>query len=114
MSENCKGQPEDTLEALDLYNKINRLVKSILDKSPQVIRSLQLVLEDERNLLREVTRSDLSSTEGPEALRKCSENINRLRKLPGFIETIQKYTDKIFKEILEGSRVLLQGNDGNS
>ena len=107
VSEKCKGLPEDTLEALDLYNKINRLAKSVLDKSPQVSRSLQLVVEDENNLRKEVMRSDLPSSVGPEALRRCTENINRLRRLPGFIETIQKYTEKIFKEILEGSKVLL-------
>ena len=56
---------------------------------------------------RKYMRSDLPSSVGPEALRQCTENINRLRRLPGFIETIQKYTEKIFKEILEGSKVLL-------
>ncbi|KAK7087244.1 uncharacterized protein [Littorina saxatilis] len=108
VSEKCTGLPEDTLEALELYNKINRQVKSILDKSPQVSRSLELVLEEEHNLKKEVTKADLSNTDGPEALRRCTENINRLRKLPGFIETIQKYTEKSFKEVLEGSKVLLK------
>lgn len=110
VSEKCTGLPEDTLEALELYNKINRQVKSILDKSPQVSRSLELVLEEEHNLKKEVTKADLSNTDGPEALRRCTENINRLRKLPGFIETIQKYTEKSFKEVLEGSKVLLKEN----
>ena len=33
VSENCTGLPEDTLDALELYNRINRLTKSVLEKN---------------------------------------------------------------------------------
>lgn len=107
ISENCSGLPEDVLEALELYNKINRLVKNILEKSPQVSKSLSLVVQDEEHLLREVTKVDLPISQGPDVMRSCAENINHLRKLSGYIDTMQKYSDKVFKEIVEGSKVLL-------
>ncbi|XP_025089398.1 uncharacterized protein LOC112561252 isoform X2 [Pomacea canaliculata] len=108
VSENCSGLPEDALEPLELYNKVNRLIKGVLDKAPQVNKSLGLVLEDEQNLRKVITKSDLPPKEASEALHACIENISRLRKLPGFIEIIEKYTHKIFLEILEGSKVLLE------
>nr|KAG5696889.1 hypothetical protein BaRGS_035299 [Batillaria attramentaria] len=111
ISEQCSGLPEDVLESLELYNKMNRLIKGLLDKAPQVSRSLALVLDDEQKLKREVTKSDLPANEGPDAMRACTDNINRLRKLPVFIETILKYTEKIFREVLDGSKVLLDADD---
>ncbi|KAL8571520.1 hypothetical protein ACOMHN_056815 [Nucella lapillus] len=113
VSEKCTGPPpEDTLEALDLYNRINRLVKAILERAPQVSRSLKIVLDDEHDLKKEVTKCDFPPDQGPDVLRHCSENLTRLRKLPTFIGTIQTYTNRIFKEILEGSKVLLSQDGG--
>lgn len=110
VSEKCLGPAEDVLETLELYNKANNLIRNILAKSPQVQTSIRLILEEEQKLKREVTKADPDGKLGPEPLRKATENFSKLHKLPVFIETIQKYTNKTFKEIASGSRILFENN----
>ena len=70
--------------------------------------SVRLVIEQEANLKREVTKADPDGKQGPEPLKNASENFSRLHRLPGYIDTIQKYTTKTFKEIVNGSKVLFE------
>ncbi|XP_050410196.2 uncharacterized protein LOC126824845 [Patella vulgata] len=111
ISECCKGLPEDTLEALALYNKANTLIRNIMEKSPQVKDSIQLVLDDEEKLRREVTKADLSPSEGPEAVKTCARNINNLRYVPGALDTIKKYTKALFQELLDSSKRFFSEHD---
>lgn len=108
VSEKCEGPAEDVLETIETYNKANRLMRSLLDKAPQVRSSVRLVIEQEATLKREVTKADPDGKQGPEPLRNASENFTRLHRLPGYIDTIQKYTTKTFKEIVNGSKVLFE------
>ncbi|XP_071094343.1 uncharacterized protein [Haliotis cracherodii] len=108
VSRMCKGPAEDTLEALDLFNKANKLTRSILEKAPKVKNTIQVVLDDEQSLRREISKSKISSTDEPEAMKMCVANINKLRKLPGSIETIQKHTQRQFNEIKESSKALFE------
>ncbi|ESP04717.1 hypothetical protein LOTGIDRAFT_170554 [Lottia gigantea] len=104
VSDCCHGLPEDTLESLQLYNKANALIRKIMEQTPHVKDSIQLVLDDEEKLRRDVTKENLSASQGPEALKICVRNINSLRSIPSSLETIQKYTDKSFKDLLESSK----------
>ncbi|RUS78267.1 hypothetical protein EGW08_013958 [Elysia chlorotica] len=108
VSEKCGVPAEDVLDAIETYNRTNRLIRSLLDKAPQVKSSVRLVLEQESTLKREVTKADPDGKQGPEPLRNASENFSRLHRLPGYIDTIQKYTSKTFKEIVNGSKVLFE------
>uniref|UniRef100_A0A0B6YPJ3 Uncharacterized protein n=1 Tax=Arion vulgaris TaxID=1028688 RepID=A0A0B6YPJ3_9EUPU len=108
VSEKCQGPAEEVLETLDLYNKANNLIKTILSKSPQVRNSITLVLEEEQKLKREVTKTDPDGKFGPDPLRKTSDNFTKLHRLPVNIDTIQKYTSKTFKEIANGSKILFE------
>lgn len=108
ISEKCQGLPENVLDTLELYNKINNLIKSILAKSPQVRSSISIVLEEEPKLKREVTKADPDGKLGPEPLRMTADNFTKLRKLPVNVDTIQKYTSKTFKEIVNGSKILFE------
>ncbi len=108
VSRRCKGPAEDTIEALELFNKINKLTKSILEKSPKVKNSVQVILDDEQSLRREISKSDLGGSDEPEAMKICVANINKLRKLPGAIETIQKHSQKQFNDIKESSKCLFE------
>ncbi|XP_059145655.1 uncharacterized protein LOC131932757 [Physella acuta] len=108
VSQQCQGPPEDVIEIIELYNKINKLIKNILEKSPQVRSSITLVLEEEQKLKREVTKADPDGKLGPEPLKLTSENFQKLHKLPEYINTIEKYTSKTCKEILNGSKPLFE------
>ncbi|GFO09918.1 hypothetical protein PoB_003642300 [Plakobranchus ocellatus] len=108
VSEKCEGPAEDVLEIIETYNRANRLIRSLQDKGPQVRSSVRLVLEQEATLKKEVTKADPDGKMGPEPLKAASENFSRLHRLPAYIDTIQKYTAKTFKEIANGSRVLFE------
>lgn len=106
VSRMCQGPAEDVIETLEMYNKANTNIKSVLEKAPQVKISINLILGDEQKLKREVTKADPDGRYGPEPLRIASANFSKLHKLPTYIDTIQKYTDRTFKEIMNGSKVL--------
>lgn len=74
----------------------------------QVRSSITLVLEEEQKLKREVTKADPDGKLGPEPLKLTSENFQRLHKVPEYINTIEKYTSKASKEILNGSKPLFE------
>ncbi|KAH9488262.1 hypothetical protein Btru_063878 [Bulinus truncatus] len=84
VSEKCEGQPEEVIETIELYNKANKLIKSIMDKSSQVSSSIQLVLEEEQKLKREVTKADPDGKLGPEPLKITGENFMKLHKVPAY------------------------------
>ncbi|XP_067686792.1 uncharacterized protein [Haliotis asinina] len=104
----CTGPAEDTLEALELFNKANKLTRSILEKAPKVKNTIQVVLDDEQSLRRDISKSDISTTDEPEVMKLCVANINKLRKLPGSVETIQKHTQRQFNELKESSKALFE------
>ncbi|KAK0060519.1 hypothetical protein Bpfe_010032 [Biomphalaria pfeifferi] len=108
VSEKCEGPPEEVVEILELYNRTNKLIKNILDKASQVSSSIQLVLEEEQKLKREVTKADPDGKLGPEPLKTTGENFIKLHKVPEYIDTIQKYTNKAFVEIMSGSKALFE------
>lgn len=108
VSEKCHGPAEDVIEVIEIYNKANKLIKSILAKCPQVRSSVLLVTEEKEKLKREVMKADPDGKFGPEPLRKTTENFMKLQKLPGHIDIIQKYTSKTFKEIANGSKILFE------
>ncbi|CAG5117795.1 unnamed protein product [Candidula unifasciata] len=108
VSEKCLGPPEEVLETLELYNRANNFIKNILARAPQVQTSIRLILDEELKLKREVTKADPDGKLGPNPLRRTTENFSKLHKLPVYIDTIQKYTGRTFKEIANGSRILFE------
>lgn len=112
VSKECQGSPEDVIDTLELYNTCNKHIKSVLDKAPKVKSSISLILEEEHNLKKEVTKADPDGRQGVTPLKVTSANFQKLHKLPSVIDTIQKYTTDIFKEISNGSKVLFDDESG--
>ena len=74
----------------------------------QVKSSIALILEEEEKLKRDVIKADPDGKQGPEPVRVTNANFSKLHKLPGYIDTIEKYSEKTFKEIANGSAVLFK------
>lgn len=104
-------RPEVVISALELFNRANKLTKDIMDRAPNVNRSVQLILNDENSLRKEVTKADLGPSAGPEAMKNCVENISKIRKIPSAMETIQRDTQRVFDEILAGSKCLFENTE---
>ena len=96
---------ERATKAVKLYNEANRLCNLILERSSQIKRSVELIVNDEERLRREVLKSNLSNTDAPEAMKICIANVNKLRQIPGAVELIHSHTEKIFSDIKEASKV---------
>jgi len=110
VSDQCspKCEPADVLETLELYNTCNRHIRDVMNRAHKVKSSIALILEEEEKLKRDVIKADPDGKQGPEPVRVTNANFSKLHKLPGYIDTIEKYSEKTFKEIANGSAVLFK------
>jgi len=79
--------PYQAIPAFISYNTTSRYIHELLDKAPSVTRSVQLVLDDERRLGREILVASLGR-DGPVAMQNCRDNIEVLRQtvMPAIVE----------------------------
>jgi len=70
--------PYQAIPAFISYNTTGRYIHELLDKSPSVTRSVQMVLDDERRLERDLLVASLGR-DSPLALQNCRDNIEVLR-----------------------------------
>ena len=101
----------DALAMVRIFNKANKLIKEVLEKGPGITKSVQLVLQDERELRRDVLASSLG-LEGPQCMKNCLSGIAQLRRVPGFVEEIESETKSIYRELVKASEVLSVENKG--
>ncbi|KAK3085058.1 hypothetical protein FSP39_023621 [Pinctada imbricata] len=105
---NSSANPQQVLEILDRFNALNRNIQKILERAPEVERSATILLNDEDNMRKEVTKSDLPADQGTEAMRSCMDNIHTLRKINSHLKTITKHTNVYFKEVMEASKAFFK------
>jgi len=70
--------PHQAIPAFIAYNTTGRYIHELLDKAPSVTRSVQLVVDDERRLERDVLVASLGC-DSPAALQNCRDNVELLR-----------------------------------
>lgn len=93
--------------AFEAFNKANKLTKEIMDKGPPLINSIELVLNNERELRRDVLVASLGA-EGPDCMKNCMDNIAQLKKVPAVVEAIKKETVSDFEEMKKAVQIILQ------
>ncbi|XP_062591863.1 uncharacterized protein LOC134253346 [Saccostrea cucullata] len=103
---NSTTNPQQVLDCLQLFNSFNKNIQKILERAPEVENSAKILLDDEDNMRKEVTKADLAGTEGPEAMKRCNENIHKLRKMNSHLKTIKSHTERTMKEVIEASKAL--------
>lgn len=108
---NSTTNPQQLLDCLELYNAFNRNIQKILQRAPEVENSAKILLDDEDNMRKEVTKAGLAGTDGPEAMKACNENIQKLRKINSSLRTIKKHTERTMKEVIEASKALFSESD---
>ena len=99
--------PYAAIPALIAFNAANRTVRELLDKGPSLVRSVRMVLDDERRLRRDVVVASLGA-DGADSLQNCQDNLDRLRTVvvPG-AEEIARRTRALFDELHEAARDLV-------
>lgn len=91
--------PHSIIPAFISFNLANRTIKEILDKGPSLTRSVRMVLDNSKELRREVLVASL----GPgmeDALTNCQENLETLEIILMRVDEIESKTKKIFEEFL--------------
>ncbi|XP_033748396.1 uncharacterized protein LOC117333281 [Pecten maximus] len=100
----CTVDYQQVIPVLDLFNAINKLIKKILDRAPQVRSTIECLLSDAHEMKKDIMKSDLNSAEGPAAMKACIANISKLDVLRKDVDTIMKHTDRMFKDVLQSSK----------
>ena len=90
--------PSNVTPVFLAFNKANKLVREILDKGSPLANSVALVVQDEKDLRREVLVASLGS-DGPDSMKNCMDNITELRRVPGVVEDIKRNTIRLFEEM---------------
>lgn len=91
--------PHSIIPAFISFNLANRTIKEILDKGPSLKRSVRMVLDNSKELRREVLVASL----GPgmaDALTNCHENLETLEIVITRVDEVEAQTKKIFDEFL--------------
>ena len=70
--------PYQAIAAFISYNTAARYIHELLDKAPSVTRSVQMVLDDERRLERDILAASLGR-DSPAAIQNCRGNVQVLR-----------------------------------
>jgi len=83
--------PYQAIPAFISYNTTGRYIHELLDKSPSVTRSVQMVLDDERRLERDILVASLGR-DSPLALQNYRDNVEVLRwtVMPAITELEQR------------------------
>ncbi|KAI0241943.1 hypothetical protein LSAT2_015402 [Lamellibrachia satsuma] len=102
--------PASVLPALVAFNRVNKLVRELLDKAPPLVMSAELLIRDEKELRRDVLAANLA-TEGPACMQNCLNNIDELRRVPGWVRDITTDTVHTFELLKKVARVLDGADD---
>ena len=108
---NSSANPQQVLDSLDLFNALNKNIQRILERAPEVERSATILLGDEDNLRKEITKSDLPADEGTRAMKDCMDNIHTLRRINTHLKTITKHTQTYFKEVMNASKAFFKEDE---
>ncbi|XP_060063725.1 uncharacterized protein LOC132544169 [Ylistrum balloti] len=100
----CTVDYQQVIPVLDLFNEINKLIKKILDRAPQVRSTIECLLSDAHEMKKDIMKSDLDSADGPAAMKACIANISKLDVLRKDVDTITKHTERMFKDVLQSSQ----------
>ena len=87
------------------FNKANKLIKDILDKGPALVASVLLVVDNERELRRDVLVASLGA-EGPDSLKNCMDSIAMLKEVPDLLGDIKAEAITVFNNLMAGVQVL--------
>jgi len=92
--------PYQAIPAFISYNTTGRYVHELLSKAPSVMHSLQLVLNDEHQLERDILVASLGR-DGPSAMQNFRDNIGVLREtvMPAIAE-LERRTRDVAAELL--------------
>ena len=89
-------------------------MQDIMDKGPALVSSVELVINTERELRREVLVASLGE-DGPQCMKNCMENVTDLKKVPAAVEDIKLETLRTFEELKNAAGILMappRGDEG--
>ena len=92
--------------AFDAFNKVNRLVREIVEKGPALRHAAGLLLQTEQDMRREVLLASLGE-HGPECMRTCIDNVTKLKRIPPALAVIDARAKALYEALKEAARLLV-------
>jgi len=90
--------PYELVPAILSFNNAARLVDDLIDKGPRLRGALQLVVDDARQLRRDVLVASLGA-DGPESLENCLENIDVISGAIPRVNDMVKRAGEILRQL---------------
>lgn len=100
----CQCDSEKAVLPLEHFSRACRHVRNILSHSPQVETNVNIILQDEEKLRKDIMKSDLSSETMQQATKVFLENVSKLRVISAGSDTIKRDAEKKFKEFANASK----------
>ncbi|KAK3609485.1 hypothetical protein CHS0354_022244 [Potamilus streckersoni] len=110
VSEKCAVSPEQVLKPLEYYKNACKRAGDVLQHAPHINDSISVIVNNEKGMRREITKADLPGDKGIDGMKAVMSNITKLKQMKININTIQKYTELTFKELLEASKLFFGSN----
>lgn len=76
-----------------------------MDKGQPLVNSVEMVINNERQLRREVLVASLGE-EGPQCMKNCMENVTDLKKVASIVDDIRRETTRTFDELKQAAAIL--------
>lgn len=107
----CQGNQENTIKPLEHFSNACRNINIILSHAPLVEHNVQIILQDQEKLNRDILKEDLPNSELQEALKAFLENVSKLRVMRAGSDTIKRDVEKKFAEYSKASKGFFDENE---
>jgi hypothetical protein len=91
--------PYEVIPAFLAFNSAGKLVLYLLDKAPTLSGALQLVLDNAKDLRRDILVACLAESDRDTALRNCVDNVAMLEMAVPRVQEIQKNARDVFEQL---------------
>lgn len=104
VSRNCTVNPEQVIPALEHFKSACKNIRDVLERAKQVQYNINIILNDEETLRKDIMKADLTSEESVDATKSFLDNISKLRVMGAGTDTLHRDVEKKFKEFSAASK----------
>ena len=101
---NCLVDPQDVLETVKHFNAMNKHLEKVLERCQSIQNNMNLLIQDKESIRLQITKEQLSASEGAETMHNCIENFKTLEQMRRNIDVMKERSQAKLKEIVEASK----------
>lgn len=107
----CTGDSENSILPLEHFSCACRHIRNVLWHTPQVESNVQIILQDEEKLRKDIMKSDLTPELMQQTTKTFLENVSKLRVVAAGTDTIKRDVEKKFREFVNASKGFFPENE---